>query len=96
MHSMLLSGDGLIIPLKTRVLSKPDLRLMQTHTHTHTSGISTWEPRYTHSSYIKIDTHVKTRILSPTNLLLSGSYKIIFYGLKHTRVSLEDEHQLAY
>lgn len=82
MHSMLLSGDGLIIPLKTRVLSK--LNLLHTHTHTHedglASGIPTRERTDTHVAIDwpdkNADIHVKTGVLSQANLLLSGSYRI--------------------
>ncbi len=87
MHSMLLSGDGLIIPLKTGVLSKLNLLLTQAHTHAdmHASGIPSWEHTITieqlhTNTHMKMDFHgrqtdtrVKTRILSQTNLLLSGS-----------------------
>lgn len=79
MHSMLLSGNGLIIPLKTGVLSK--LNLPHTHTQTHTdrhaSGTPTWVHIDTHMSADLLgmctDIHATTGILSQTNLLLSGS-----------------------
>lgn len=83
MHGVLLSGDGMIIPLKTggfiKAKSAPhtNTRTGPHHEYTHTHRQSnTLRPTHLRT-LAETDTHVKTWILSQTNLLLSGSYEII-------------------